>query len=261
CTNCQVEDIAETELNNTWSTLIPAFSRGYVGIHHKRKQVVVAFRGTTHIMDALSDAQIIQVPWPPSDGDKGAMGDTSRVHWGFLLAYHAAQTQIRSTLEAIAKDTHLKDYSLHFVGHSLGAAQATLAFVDYSLGYPGHSKRDTSAYHHVFPQSCNLITFGSPRVGNLQFVHLLNSLPTRENVLRVVHESDIVPHFPRSMLLLGKYSHVGREIWVRDTAGEAASEIIICSQQVDNGDEDPQCSTGTNPLKWNIFDHLVYPGI
>ncbi|KAJ2802357.1 hypothetical protein H4R20_003308 [Coemansia guatemalensis] len=273
CTDCQAPDIAETELNSTWSTALPAFSRGYVGIHHGRREVVVAFRGTTHIMDTLSDAQIAQVPWPPSSDGSDTIDGTSRVHWGFLLAYKAAQLQIRDALETIARDARLADYSLHFVGHSLGAAQATLAFVDYSLGYPEYSNEKGRKAGRTFPRSCSLVTFGSPRVGNLQFIRLVDSPSTcvgwhrrsddklDESVLRVVHESDIVPHLPRSMLLLGRYSHAGRETWARDAAGEAASEIIICSHHADDGKEDPQCSAGTSPLGWNILDHLVYPGI
>jgi predicted lipase len=77
-------------------------------------------------------------------------------------------------------------------GHSLGAAMATLAAVD--LANAGY---DT-----------DLITFGSPRVGNKAFSEYVNNTVNGVN-LRVTHGNDIVTVFPPQ---LTGYHHVGREV-------------------------------------------------
>ncbi|KAJ1781351.1 hypothetical protein LPJ59_007065 [Coemansia sp. RSA 2399] len=78
-------------------------------------------------MDVLTDAQLVQAQWPA-----GVNG--SKVHVGFLAAYISARAVVQDALDAIAADNEQQQqqrYHVWFVGHSLGAAQATLAFVDY----------------------------------------------------------------------------------------------------------------------------------
>ncbi|KAJ2716412.1 hypothetical protein H4R19_000671 [Coemansia spiralis] len=252
CSACQHEDICNTELAAVWSTAVPAFSRGFVGIDHRRRQVAVVFRGTTHVIDAVTDAQAIQVPWPRD----GAM-----VHAGFLLAYQAARPTIIAALDAAQHNASLAGYSLHFIGHSLGAAQATLAYMDF------HQQQQQARPQKGFPVRWQLATLGAPRVGNTEFARLLTQTVeppdtdsvADENVLRVVHESDMVPHFPRGLLLL-HYAHGGREIWARDTNDTAASALTVC-RLADDGRDDPACSASISPLQWSLVDHLVYPGM
>ncbi|KAJ1767057.1 hypothetical protein IW140_004210 [Coemansia sp. RSA 1813] len=243
CPACQHDDIRNTELNTTWSTSLPVFSRGYIGIDHKRQHVVVAFRGTTHVMDVLADAQVVQVQWPTSVNG-------SKVHWGFLAAYMSARNVVQDALDAIAIDR--EQYQVQFIGHSLGAAQATLAFVDYV-------ERRNGSYQ-MRPQ---LTTFGSPRVGNQAFAQYADAMLMAANGkgLRLVHESDIVPHLPRSFLLpFQDYAHSGREVWARDSEKAPASVLVLC-QEKGEAEEDPSCSASVSPLRWNIADHMVYPGI
>ncbi|KAJ2658727.1 hypothetical protein IWW48_003875 [Coemansia sp. RSA 1200] len=253
CSICQHSDIRNTEINATWSTAIPVASRGFVGIDHNRRHVVVAFRGTTHVMDVLADAQIAEVRWPNAEAD----GNESRVHAGFLAAYLSARDTVFGALDAIAADTN-SEYSILFVGHSLGAAQATLAFADYAE----HTDNTSSAAS----RKMRLITFGSPRVGNREFVRHVDRTATGDAEadavhLRVVHEADVVPHLPRAIVpRLHDYAHSGREVWARDSETAPASDIVLC-RKLENGKEDPACSVSVGPLRWNIADHFVYPGI
>ncbi|KAJ1861403.1 hypothetical protein LPJ73_001026 [Coemansia sp. RSA 2703] len=245
CAACQHTDIRSSELNATWSTALPAFSRGYIAVLKDRREITVAFRGTTHIMDALSDVQLLQSPWP-ADRRSG-----SRVHTGFLLAYLSARSHVLDALERISADPRYAEYSLCFVGHSLGGAQATLAYVDYMA--------QAEKYQFASP---SLVTFGAPRVGNAGFAALVNSGSKSSNgldTLQVVHEMDIVPHLPRSVYS-GHYAHNDREVWVRDGETDNTSELILC-QPSSSPDGDPDCSSGTIPLQWSIRDHMVYPGM
>ncbi|KAJ1645137.1 hypothetical protein LPJ64_003244 [Coemansia asiatica] len=259
CTACQLADIQQTRLNATWSTMFPAaFSRGYVGVNREHKEIVVAFRGSTHIMDALSDIQLFQSPWPLDISG-------SLVHSGFLQAYLAARPHVFRSLDTLllaSDDPELKDYTLCFTGHSLGGAQATLAYLDYMM----HA--DQQMLSRNMPK---LITFGAPRVGNKYFAKAINGARNFSNVdslaLRVVHEMDLVPRLPRSAYP-GQYAHSDREIWARDTTDEESMDLVQCqtfsdSSAHDDGYlEDRNCSAGTNPLLWNVVpDHMVYPGM
>ncbi|KAJ2547799.1 hypothetical protein EV175_005073 [Coemansia sp. RSA 1933] len=249
CPECQHEDIRNTDVNTTWSTALPAFSRGYIGIDHRQRHAVVAFRGTTHIMDVLTDAQLAQTHWPPDVAG-------SRVHLGFLAAYMSARDVVQTALDAL--ETGNLDH-VWFVGHSLGAAQATLAFVDY-MDRRGRNNNTCGAMH---PQ---LVTFGSPRVGNREFARHVDALLDAENDgLRVVHEADVVPHLPRPLLLpFQDYAHSAREVWAMDSDDVPASVLLLCRKrggEEEEEGEDPECSASVSPLSWNIVDHMVYPGI
>lgn len=221
----QHEDIKDTVLETTWSTKLPSswYSQGYVGVNSLRREVVVVFKGTTHPMDVLTDSQAVLVDWPAGSTD-------SRVHLGFLTAYLAASDQVQTTVRRLQDDTRSKDYSLWFVGHSLGAAQAQLAYVEYG------------------GNGANLVTYGSPRVGNSHFAEFVNQS------IRVVHEADIVPHSPSSLPWLGRngYMHGGQEVWDRNN-----QELVICGVP----GEDRECSASVSIFRRNLLDHMVYPGI
>ncbi|KAJ2700155.1 hypothetical protein FB645_005087 [Coemansia sp. IMI 203386] len=116
-----------------------------------------------------------------------------------------------------------------------------------------------------------LITFGAPRVGNNQFVKQIDGLWNDEMdvewlTVRVVHELDLVPHLPKS-IYPGQYAHSDREIWARDT-DDGSMDLVLCEPSANKASrggyqyqEDSNCSAGTNPLLWNVPDHMVYPGM
>lgn len=80
---------------------------------------------------------------------------------------------------------HITHTKAIFTGFSLGAALATLTA--YSMDY----------------KSKELITFGSPKVGNSYFVEELNSKLKRNE--RWVYQNDVIPSLPPG----GYYQHVG----------------------------------------------------
>ena len=85
-------------------------------------------------------------------------------------------------------------------GHSLGGALATVFAVQVHYRYKNFWKRDN-----------NLITFGSPRVGDAVFAKQHDLIIPPEKKLRIVYDRDIVPHVP--LLSLG-FRHVNREIFI-----------------------------------------------
>lgn len=137
---------------------------------------VLAFRGTEQeIQDLLHDADTWPIP---------AFGGTTRVHRGFKRALNSVWTPIAAALDKL-------DCPVFYTGHSLGAALATLAA----------ARRAPQAVY----------AFGSPRVGNSQFVDRLKAVP----VYRIVHGSDIVPSVPPEAL---GFRHAGEERRIGSTA-------------------------------------------
>lgn len=128
---------------------------------------VLAFRGTDigDFTNLGADADLIPMPW-----EKGA-----KVHRGFAEALNEVRPSLDLTLQA------LKCRAL-FTGHSLGAAMATLMA---SVQHP----------------AC-LYTFGSPRVGDADFVSTLQGVEIR----RYVDCCDLVTRVPPEFM---GYTHAG----------------------------------------------------
>ncbi len=127
--------------------------------------VVTAFRGSDSLRDWLYNLTAVPVRW------SGA----GLVHKGFSDALNAVWGKIDACLKGF-------DCPAFYTGHSLGAALATLAA----------SRRPPRA----------LYTFGSPRVGNSDFVDTLAGT----SVFRIVHNRDVVASVPPSFL---GFCHVG----------------------------------------------------
>ncbi|KAJ2488749.1 hypothetical protein IWW37_004552 [Coemansia sp. RSA 2050] len=271
CGRCQAtEDLRQTVVVAKWSTAAGGFSRGYVGVNHRRRQVVVAFRGTTHVLDTVTDARVLQARWPPHVNG-------SLVHSGFLAAYRSAQRHVGGV------DGYY-GYSVAFVGHSLGGAQAVLAMADYC-----GARECGGGLGGGLGGGVALVTFGAPRVGNRVFATYANSLlPGKEASWRVVHGSDMVAQLPRSLVptehsrclehahgsdasehahgsdvaaqmprspVLMEYVHGDREVWVRD-------RIALCGvSPALRAEEDPLCSASVHSWQWSMWDHMEYPGI
>jgi len=117
-------------------------------------------------------------------------------------------------------------------GHSLGGAMAQLAALDIVERYT----------------KVTVITYGSPRVGDVHFSMLFMS--TLNNTIRMVHEKDIIPKIP-SYTFLGYY-HTVQEVWDHNNAFQ------LCDSE--NG-EDDNCSRSVGILSGSLVDHYNYFGL
>ncbi|WP_214416778.1 lipase family protein [Sphaerisporangium fuscum] len=99
--------------------------------------------------------------------------------------------QVESELEA-----------LYIVGHSQGGAMAALMSV---------MMRHERKYREAFGDRLKAVyTFGQPMIGDPAFAAACESDPfLRENVIRYVYDSDVVPHLPSTSS--GHFQHFGRE--------------------------------------------------
>lgn len=130
-------------------------------------RAIVAFRGTQPdaLGDVLSDIDAIPRDWP----------GPGWVHHGFWATLDTIRSQVDAWLAARTV-THLT-----ITGHSLGAAMATLLA--------------------GLKENADLVTFGSPRVGNAAFAASLAARSAR----RYVDCTDLVPTLPPAL----GYTHAG----------------------------------------------------
>ena len=121
-----------------------------------------------------------------------------RVHNGFMKIYESLEVTRVSDGARILFSEGLEDFvvgrDVTFIGHSLGAALATLAGVDAALMSPTDGKR------------LRIVTLASPRVGNDGFARLAETVGRIDRVCNLV---DVVTAVPPSTRLT-PYVHVGK---------------------------------------------------
>lgn len=231
-------------------------SAGYIAVDHAaaHPRIIVAFRGTYSITNAVVDLSTIPqeyVPYPGDPESPPAQHEKSEsnqetpkcnnctVHMGFYQSWRVTYPIIKPEIEfLVATYPHHK---LHLVGHSLGGAVATLAGLDFR--YTGWDPIVT--------------TFGEPRLGNKGLMQYIDSMfnlrvgspsrfgtrPTLQSyedgltLRRVTHVDDPVPQLP--LAEWGFRMHAG-EIFI------SKSELSPDIQDIQHcfGDEDPECIAG-----------------
>jgi predicted lipase len=140
-----------------------------------------------------------------------------------------------STLSTVAATkASYPSYSVITTGHSLGGAIATLA----------------GAYLRVNGVACDIYTYGSPRVGNDDFVNFVDGQSGSE--YRVTHVDDPIPRLPGSLL---GYRHTNVEYWLATggdtTTSYAATDIDVCT-----GIKNLDCNGGETGL--SLTPHSYY---
>jgi predicted lipase len=188
-----------------------------IGKNSKLDVIFVAFRGTSNLENWIDDIQV----------SKTCFENNVCIETGFYKLYQKLNYSIMKGLSG------LQNRNLLITGHSLGSALATILSYDLCNTY-----------------NITLITFGSPRVGNKEFVNNFKDC----NIIskRVTHYYDIVPHLPEESL---NYKHIPGEIWYN----EDNSIYKVCD---DNKNEDNTCANSCFPFYCtSISDHLYYLNI
>lgn len=144
-------------------------------IRASTRQAIVVFRGTElKVADIGTDLQATLQPFD----------DGSKVHYGFYKSFVSVREKIKQWLD------HTPHQGLVVTGHSLGGALATLAAREW--------------------RADDLITFGSPRVGNEKFRDAI-----RSRVERYVNCCDVVtqvpPDYPEYYVHVGETKYIDRE--------------------------------------------------
>ncbi|KAJ7149814.1 alpha/beta-hydrolase [Mycena crocata] len=209
--------------------------QGFIARDDRRKELVVALRGSASITDALLDANILLVPFL-TPGVK--LPPKARVHAGFLAAWDTVALQIST---ALAAERRLyPGHRLVTVGHSMGGALAILAAVSLLQLFPASPMLDQTRVY----------TYGAPRTGNAVFAAHVNA-EFGARAFRVVHTNDGVPTMIPTSL---GYHHHGIEYW-QHVDPPAPDTTLRCT-----GGEDPCCSASV-PSGGVTPAHATYLGI
>lgn len=203
-----------------------------VMISHKRKVIVLAYRGTTKFKQFIDEMQSVLFT-PKVLGGIGS----GKVQQYFKVAYdRISPCMIESMREQISNHPN---YNVSITGHSLGGAIASIASA--RLTYLGLIKDRQSA----------LYTFGMPKVGNRQYALEHNRLVTSS--WRVVHRKDPVPHYPIGTGLPGSPLHHRTEVFYpSERMLPTDIDYSICP-----GSDNNKCGSKFQ-LFGNIEDHKKY---
>nr|AAB26004.1 lipase [Penicillium camembertii, Peptide, 276 aa] [Penicillium camemberti] len=198
---------------------------GYIAVDHTNSAVVLAFRGSYSVRNWVADATFVHTNPGLCDGCLAELG--------FWSSWKLVRDDIIKELKEVVAQN--PNYELVVVGHSLGAAVATLAATDLrGKGYP----------------SAKLYAYASPRVGNAA---LAKYITAQGNNFRFTHTNDPVPKLP--LLSMG-YVHVSPEYWITSPNNATVSTSDI---KVIDGDVSFDGNTGTGlPLLTDFEAHIWY---
>jgi hypothetical protein len=159
--------------------------------------LVIAFRGTDNNCNIVEDIRIFQTKFTNKTHKSY---HSVKVHQGFYNVYLSLRGEIRNTVLEFLKNDKSID-TIIFTGHSLGGALANLCAVDMNYYYNEADGKVIKPEGYTF----NLVTFGSPRVGDQIFANYVNSIKTIKTNLRVVYKTDLVSQIP----VTSDYVHAG----------------------------------------------------
>ena len=227
CKYCHDNVILEKIINHLGVRVI-------LGYHEKYNALFVSFRGSENILNWLQNIKIeFTYPYDIPNNDVIKWKDIG-IEKGFYNSYHVVQSKIINTLDILSNK-----YDTRYIlstGHSLGSISTLLTF-DLYYFYP----------KYILDSD---ITFGSPRIGNQEFVNAFKNIEV--NSARVTHYYDIVPHLPEEFI---GYVHIPSEIWFNKNN----TDYVICDDQ---DKEDDTCSNSCGNYHCNsIEDHLNYIGV
>ncbi|CAG8529287.1 3914_t:CDS:2 [Paraglomus occultum] len=182
---------------------------GYIAVNHEFLEIVIAFRGTTNLLNVAEDLYSIESAFQAEgvsyDGRSIAPAVSNKiyVHKGFYDAWKSLKGKINDKLNSLIKQ--YRGYSVVVTGHSLGGAMAVLQAVDIKTTYP-----------EIMPR---LYTYNAPRVGNEYFAFHVDTVLTW--IRRVVVETEPVSHFFHGPMIsrtleIYNWKHHKGEVWIAD---------------------------------------------
>ncbi|KAL1838605.1 hypothetical protein VTJ49DRAFT_2473 [Mycothermus thermophilus] len=220
---CQVNDAGKHQCHLFEShnaTVVASFggdmldTRGFVGVDHVDKIIVLSYRGTTSVRNWIADLAFFQVSCDLTPG--------CLTHAGFYGSWLEVK---KESLDAVAKaKAENPTYKVIVTGYSLGAAVATLA-----VGYVRKAGHDADLY-----------VYACPRVGNLALVDFITNQPGGE--YRITHKDDPVPRLPP---IIFNYRHTSPEYWLNEDNDGVVTvdEVTYCP-----GYSNTKCNAGTMGL-------------
>ena len=185
CNLCYIKPIKTKKIFNIYNNYIylNEFNNTKCIIFYNNTSIDICFKGTTNIANVYSNMQILLKSY-----------DNIKVHNGFLNQYLIIKNNLFNNIDNIIKNNNIDEISLS--GHSSGGAIANIASIDFCKKY------------NDIRIKC--FTFGSPKVGNENFVDEYNKYV--KDSYRIVNKNDIIEHFPLPFI----YKHVHEPIYLKE---------------------------------------------
>lgn len=213
---------------------------GYVALDRTRSKIIIAYRGTESIQNTLTDPNFPLVPAPD-------ICDICNAEAGFYGFWTNSKSTVLSALsQARAQEP---SYAVDIIGHSLGAAVATIA---------AGAIRNTGV-------NADLYSFSGPRAGDPTFSHYVSEQDgVSGRNYRVTHLNDFVPKVPLKAM---GYLHIADEHWITsgNTANVTTADIEFFKGYEGLDYEGGNAGTLTTDFTFitheHIFDHITecYP--
>lgn len=181
-----------------------------VEVNSNEERITVVFRGSVTKVDFETDANIkmLHVAEPLLDVQEADGGSEIGIHHGFYDYLFGSKYGKPSKYEQILAHVHKlfredsnrqRHYKLYVTGHGLGGALATL-FGYYCAALSSKSELSFAlpSRKEDLPLPVNIISYGSPRVGNLAFARSFTELESQAKLrhLRVAVHKDPMTMVP-----------------------------------------------------------------
>ncbi|ORX94003.1 alpha/beta-hydrolase [Basidiobolus meristosporus CBS 931.73] len=247
--DCGSRCVGDVKVTSYFSDLLSGLA-GYVGVNHKEKTIIVAFRGSANIRNWLHDFDFLPLDFTYPGAEKDTM-----VHGGFLKAFNSVSEDVIEGLKKVVDQlpSDPEDYELVVTGHSLGGAVAVLGAMEIKnhLLNPKSPRCITPPTKTINPANILLRTYGQPRVGNPKFAKLayktLSNSTIGNNMIRVTSKNDPVPHLPPDSF---GFQHSPHEVYIHWFTGKT----VHCNDG--SLTEDRDCIRGYLPV--DIISHMTY---
>ncbi len=245
----------------------------------EKKLIAVSFRGTCELIDLVTDASIIQESWVEGEEDSPV-----QVHTGFRKSMASISRRLKELiLASVASGDDISNYDLVVTGHSLGGALSTLFTadvgeygIDAGRGLPQLEPSEpwwSSLVKKVEPEkqatpprpkSLRMYNFGSPRVGNAEFVAKFDSLIGNgiDEAYRIVNGQDVVARLPRTVnagLVTVGYEHCGPTVLISIPEEAEDAQALVWIEGQSEGECPVRDGTAlTSPLaKGSLLGDIV----
>lgn len=182
-------------------------TQGIIALDIPKKEIIVAFRGSTTMQDYMQDATFIPTPYPSSSCL------ACFVHSGFNSAWNSVKSIVVNEVRAL-RSAH-PTFSVVVTGHSLGGAIAP--FCALALKAAGIS-------------GVKVYSYGAPRVGDQRFANFVDSQLGVNNLFRSTHTTDSVPQLIPSQT---GFRHHSTEYFIYADPSSLAN-VAKCSQEHSN---------------------------
>ncbi|KAM3137211.1 hypothetical protein pb186bvf_010757 [Paramecium bursaria] len=175
-------------------------AQGYCAYDQDNDRIIISIRGSDNLKNWIQNLNLFHTKYNKCKGCK--------VHHGFKNVYENLANNLQAC--AYSLNANHPNATLVVTGHSLGAAQATLAVLEIN-----EQIKKVDIFY----------IYGSPRVGNKKFVEYAEKQLSHTFIARITHAKDPFIHLPTTWM---GYKHLGYEIFL---PGDSYQEYKVCYRE------------------------------